>query len=232
MHTTRALKYDVRIDGTGPDVFHLAAAEFSRPYVRDKAVLDVGCWSANYFTAIGDLSGLHVGIDISRAPLVQACGLKRATTRFIEASVLELPFSPGSFDVVCMWEVLEHLPSGSEAIALKNIRSVLRPNGYLLMSTPNSHWLTNLLDPAYWLVGHRHYPPSDLRSLLHREGLVVERMEARAGLLTIIHTIAFYVFKHIFRRRPPEWPNYRDWRVADYKRLGIVDLFVIARRMA
>ncbi len=55
---------------------------------------------------------------------------------FLVAGAGDLPFPDGSFDTVVMWEVLEHIPPGTEPQAFAEIARVLRPGGRLHLSTP------------------------------------------------------------------------------------------------
>ena len=52
-----------------------------------------------------------------------------------EGSALELPWRAGEFDVVTLWNVLEHVPDGNAALA-EAIR-VLAPGGFLYVICPN-----------------------------------------------------------------------------------------------
>jgi SAM-dependent methyltransferase len=55
----------------------------------------------------------------------------------------DLPFD-GSFDVVLLSEVIEHLPVPGH-IALNRLRAALRPGGLLVCSTPNLYRLRNVV---------------------------------------------------------------------------------------
>jgi ubiquinone/menaquinone biosynthesis C-methylase UbiE len=58
--------------------------------------------------------------------------------RFICGDATRLMFDPQSFDAVTMFDVLEHIPDHENAMA--EALRVLRPGGYLILSTPNEHW--------------------------------------------------------------------------------------------
>ena len=58
------------------------------------------------------------------------------------ASAEELPFADGSFDVVIIKHIVEHLPNPEKAVA--EIGRVTAPGGVLILSTPN---LDSLLKP-------------------------------------------------------------------------------------
>ncbi|MGI5239946.1 class I SAM-dependent methyltransferase [Dactylosporangium sp. CA-139066] len=83
----------------------------------------------------------------------------------------ELP--PARFDVVCAFEVLEHLDDDVAAVAAWAGR--LRPGGRLVVSVPAYQ---HRFGPADQLVGHvRRYDPAGLEALLAGAGL--ERVEVR-----------------------------------------------------
>jgi SAM-dependent methyltransferase len=58
--------------------------------------------------------------------------------RFICGDATALPFDNHSFDAITMFDVLEHIPQHKKAAA--EALRVLRPGGFLLISTPNENW--------------------------------------------------------------------------------------------
>jgi SAM-dependent methyltransferase len=70
------------------------------------------------------------------------------------------------FDLVCAFEVLEHI--GDDATALAEWAARLRPGGWLLLSVPAHR---RRYGPADELVGHfRRYDPADLATMLRDAG--------------------------------------------------------------
>src|SRR5207248_3097982 len=122
--------------------------------------------------------------------------------KFVKASATDLPFSDETFDAVVMWEVLEHLPNGTEARAIAELSRVLRPGGRLFLSTPHATPATLATDPARWLIGHRHYSVAQVQSLARGSGLETERLLTRPGWWEVIHMNVMYVSKWVLRRRP------------------------------
>jgi SAM-dependent methyltransferase len=85
----------------------------------------------------------------------------------------DLELNP-SFDLVCAFEVLEHLEHDVEE--LKRWRRLLHPGGHVLVSVPAHR---SRFGPADEAVGHyRRYDRGDLNSLLTRAGLEVLWIEA------------------------------------------------------
>jgi SAM-dependent methyltransferase len=82
-----------------------------------------------------------------------------------------LPFPDEGFDLVCAFEIIEHVPD--DKAVLKEIGRVLKEEGRFIFSVP--------LHMEYWskhdeLAGHRcRYDPGALESLLMEFNLVIER---------------------------------------------------------
>jgi len=117
------------------------ALEFASQ-LRVADILDYGCGDGEVTQELARATGAAVvGADISQVA-VEAC-----RRRGLRAEKLEfgrtLPFGDRSFDLVFMTEVIEHLvdPAG----ALKEVRRILKPHGYLILSTPNLACLPNRL---------------------------------------------------------------------------------------
>jgi GT2 family glycosyltransferase/SAM-dependent methyltransferase len=59
-------------------------------------------------------------------------------TRFMVGDVVHLPFLPATFDVVTMFDLLEHVEADDRAVA--EALRVVRPGGVVLVSTPTADW--------------------------------------------------------------------------------------------
>ena len=99
-------------------------------------ILDAGCGTGATLNWLSRLapSATIVGIDYSRHAL-DYCrrGLGR---RLAQASVSELPFPDGAFDVVVCADVVQHLPrDGSDRTATREFYRTLRPGGVLFLRT-------------------------------------------------------------------------------------------------
>ena len=94
---------------------------------------------------------LVVGIDIEETAL-KVAKKRNVMTVKCDLNVGGLPFRDNYFDLVLMSEVIEHIYN-TDHILLES-RRVLKPFGYLLVSTPNLAWWLNRL---VLLLGYQPY---------------------------------------------------------------------------
>lgn len=116
--------------------------------VRSKKVLDAAC-GAGYGSAILAETAQEVtGIDISSETVEYDKNKYKAigNLKFIEGSVTELPFPSHSFDVIVSYETIEHVDAESQQLFLKEIKRCLKPDGMLIMSTPDKLVYTDIPD--------------------------------------------------------------------------------------
>lgn len=210
--------------------YHRYYIKLLKPYLTKKKILDIGCWTGP-IESILENENCHVtGIDIENEPIT--FDKKRFPKfRFVKTSILEKsPFKKNEFDVVIFSMVIEHIPQGTEQLALQNINKLLKKGGKLLLTTMNSHPLSNLFDPAYFLTGHRHYSKKHLESLLQKAGFSVKKVTYNGAFNMIFYTWMLYFFKHILRRREPRG-DWVDAMIAkDYKGKGFNEIDILAEK--
>ena len=213
-----------------PALSHEFAREISRQSVSSHHVLNVGSWTGHYERLVQSEANV-VGLDVRHEPLRIAyshCPL----VPFVQASALALPFVARSFDVVTMWGVIEHLPAGTEQTVLQEIGRVLRKGGYLWLSTENAHPLSILMDPACFLLGHRHYQTQPLLDTAARAGFEVERLHPAGGIFKLLHVDLMYVCKHLLRKPAPHWPWLDEKVMSEYRNgRGFAQTFLLVRKI-
>lgn len=79
------------------------------------------------------ITNLDLDPQYAQAPCNQ-----QSNVRFVCGDATKLPFEDASFDAVTMFDVLEHIPDDRQAI-MEALR-VLKPGGFLLISTPEKNW--------------------------------------------------------------------------------------------
>lgn len=139
-------------------------------------VLDIGCGSGGYLAFLATLGWICTGVEPGPNSRAYATGVLGLNVH--PGPLGACGFSDGIFDVVTMWHVIEHLPDPLET--LREIRRILKPNGLLLLRTPNAESLEAHLFGGnfYGLDPPRHlylFSPGTLRRLLERGGFTVTR---------------------------------------------------------
>jgi len=128
----------------------------------------------------------------------------------VVGSVLSLPFQEESFPACTFTDVIEHLPVGSEQRALSEIYRVLKPGGWVLITTPNSAMGLTFTDPFWWLRGHRHYSRGQLVGLLRGVGFVVDGAwttgEPDREIVRSWVRAASFLWRRVWGALPP-WPS-------------------------
>lgn len=170
--------------------------------VENKSVLNIGCgygWFELWATRNG--VGRMSAIDVTESDLETARRhVQDPRVDFKTGSAIEIPHPDASFDTVVSWEVIEHIPRETEPRMFAEVRRVLKPDGHFLLSTPNRHWLSILLDPTVLMIDHRHYSIDFLRGLGADAGFALTRHEVKCGFLEALDMWNLYVSKWIFRR--------------------------------
>jgi 2-polyprenyl-3-methyl-5-hydroxy-6-metoxy-1,4-benzoquinol methylase len=176
-----------------------------------KIILDVGCGSGKYISAMYDENkhSLFIGLDLDLkgVQIAKRNNASNKRSEFIVASLYNLPFREQVFDGGTLWEVIEHIPPYTETSALVELFRVLKNNASLLLSTPNDHLISKLLDPAYFLRGHRHYNLHKVAKIMESSGFVIVEKLVKGGIFSLISMDMMYFYKHILKKPMPKKKN-------------------------
>lgn len=154
-------------------------------------VLEIGCGAGNLLLQAAVPGSFPVALDLSmqaltfvRSRLEEAKATTDAPRGFACTQAIgeSLPLKDESFDCVLMSEVIEHLEAPQNSI--REAVRVLRPGGWLLITTPNyrsfwplMEWAVDQLNMAPKMAGEQHishFHPSSLKELLVESGLNIE----------------------------------------------------------
>ena len=117
---------------------HFSRYIFAREFCIGKSVLDIGC---GYGYGTKYLSGFArecLGIDISQEAIDYAQSrFGSAQCRYRTADCSQPLGIEGPFDTATCFELIEHLEEKNHNSCLQGITRVLRPEGKLIISTPN-----------------------------------------------------------------------------------------------
>ncbi|MCX7552648.1 class I SAM-dependent methyltransferase [Marinicella sp. S1101] len=105
-------------------------------WVADKKVLDAACGEGYGSHLMAQTASSVDGVDIDPTAVEHATSrYQRSNLKFHQSDVLNLAFEDDSFDVVVSFETLEHLAEHEALLA--EFKRVLKPDGVLLISTPD-----------------------------------------------------------------------------------------------
>jgi 2-polyprenyl-3-methyl-5-hydroxy-6-metoxy-1,4-benzoquinol methylase len=146
---------------------HVARYKWASRWVRDRLVVDVAC-GTGYGASILRAGGARrvLSLDVSRDAL--RFGLSRYGLLAACSDAYQLPLGAATCEAVVSLETIEHLDD--PATFARELWRVLRPQGELLLSTPNA--ARSRGSNPYHLQEMNIY---DLRGLLKETGFRVEK---------------------------------------------------------
>ncbi|MBK8977837.1 MAG: class I SAM-dependent methyltransferase [Planctomycetes bacterium] len=131
---------------------------------RGLDVLEIGCGPGGMLPSLAKYGRVHA-LDISHDAM-RYCH-RRGFHRVVTGSGLELPFADACFDLVALFDAIEHIPDDRRV--LDEVRRVLRPGGVVFISVPAYQFLYSQNDR---LVHHqRRYTRPQLRTRMLEAGL-------------------------------------------------------------
>ena len=101
-------------------------------YIPDKGdLLDVGC-GVGIFLSVAKKQGWNVTGQDTSSFAVNYC--RRKGFKVFNEPLDSVPFAPGTFDLITLWDVIAHIENPSAY--LKTCYKLLKPNGCLIIKTP------------------------------------------------------------------------------------------------
>lgn len=179
-------------------IFDLVSGE------RRGRILDVGCLDGGFSVEFKKTGWEVFGCDISDA-------IKKAKARGIKCRKFDFenrfPYNSNFFDGIIAGDVIEHIFDTDNF--LEELYRILKPNGFLVISTPNTAWLPNRL---LLLLGKRPlnldytkggghiraYTMNLLETQLKQKGFTIEKR--RADLFRFSDKIEFLPFVYSIGR--------------------------------
>jgi SAM-dependent methyltransferase len=159
---------------------------FVEQYAEGGRLLELGC-AAGYFLAEARAAGFEVaGVEAS------ATMARLARERFgvaVEAGFVdEIALPAATYDVVCAWHVLEHIPE--PLVDLQRLHRCLRPGGLLFVEVPNFASVRARREGVRWRpldLSHHvvQFSPDALAALLRSAGFE----------LCAVDTVPFAVYR-------------------------------------
>ncbi len=151
---------------------------------RPGRLLDIGCGYGFFLKIADEKSWKAVGVDLN--PNGIAYAKERLGVNAVLGDFRDVRFPDGSFDLVTLWNVLDHTPDPLEL--LLEVHRVLKEDGRVFIRTPNAVWqylnyrLAKFLRRLGWgklfdehphatFIFHQtNFSPRTLRLVLDRSG--------------------------------------------------------------
>lgn len=155
-------------------VFTLQRAKLVESFRSSGRLLDYGAGSGSFARFMAGRGFEAVGLE----PYSLGTTLDEPHLKLVQAPLTQVKDSLGKFDVITLWHVLEHLEQ--PVALLSELRSMLTPDGVLVVSVPNfSSWQSTVfkggwfhLDPPRHLL---QFEPDTLEECLKRAGFYVRK---------------------------------------------------------
>jgi len=166
------------------------ALKLVEKYSPDKGkILDIGA-AAGFFLHVAKENGWETfGVEPSK--WMSEWGNKKFNVNIKNGVLKDVKFENGFFDVVTMWDVLEHTPDPMSE--LKETARILKDNGILIINYPNiGSKLARLAGSKWWFilsVHLYHFTHKTIRAYLEKNGFEVIKISRYYQTLNLEHLV-------------------------------------------
>lgn len=163
------------------------------PFVSGKRVLDFGCGSGWSLDSYKEKGFETYGLDMDEAAI--AIGKKNGHI-MSGVDLLSTNYESNYFDFIRSNHSMEHVNNPVEVI--REFRRILKTDGRLFISLPNSGSLTRSIFKKYWYYTGVPYHPynycfSNLKILLNNNGFAIEKVGYRSSWQGIFGSLAIFL---------------------------------------
>lgn len=168
VYSSRAREFEERYRG------YLARIKGLQP---TGALLDVGCNIGVFLSAAREEGFSVTGVEMNAS--CASYGREKYNLDIRGSSLQAAGFPGGAFDVVTLFDVLEHVPDPRGFLA--EVNRVLKSGGLLVIQSPNlDSFMAALLKEKWnWLTPPDHlyhFTPRAMQSLLGQQGFIVREL--------------------------------------------------------
>lgn len=140
-------------------------------------ILDIGCGDGEFLKVMVDRGWQASGIDISDG--AKKSLVKKKSINVYHKDLREIRLQDESFDVVTLWQVLEHLDKPGNYLA--EINRILKRDGVLVISIPNIDSFQSRFSGNKWfhldLPRHQcHFTPRTISKLMNDSKFLIKEI--------------------------------------------------------
>lgn len=165
-------------------------------------ILDIGCASGEFLEEFRDLTGWQVtGLEVVE-PAIKITRKKNISV--ITKELLDANLKENTFDVITLWDVIEHLSDPSAVLI--ECHKILKKDGLIVIKTPDPSGIEALFFKKYW-VGYEapqhlfNFPRKVLVDYLHNIGFRVERIgQTGSDYAAPFLSISFFLADHGYNK--------------------------------
>lgn len=170
-----------------------------RQYSPAGLLLEVGC-AYGFFLELARQHWQVQGVDINRE--ATSFAREQLGLDVVCGDLLDLPMRDDTYDVVAMWDTIEHMRNPSDYVA--KVARILKPGGILALTTGDIGSFIATVRGKRWRL---YYPPFHLHYFSRR---TIARLLGRFGLKVVKNSaVGFYrsidmmLYRMFFDRKPP-----------------------------
>ncbi|RYX97691.1 MAG: class I SAM-dependent methyltransferase [Comamonadaceae bacterium] len=120
----------------------------------------------------GQVTGLEMNAEAIELAKSHSAEVRMRVNLLQGTCPKDLPSVHQTFDLICLFDVLEHIPDDEQTLAA--LRLLLKPGGKIMLTVPAHQWMFGPHDVT--LHHQRRYSRSTLQSVCESSQLVVEKI--------------------------------------------------------
>lgn len=190
-----------------------------------RRILDLGCGMGGFLEGLSDLAGPGGRVfhsDVSHESLLHCT--ERGFPQGVLSSGYSLPYADGSFDLVCMFDAIEHIPD--DHAVMREVARVLAPGGHVFVSVPAYQFLYANNDRV--AQHERRYTRPRLARVFEQAGLEVRRnTHTNVVLFPLILPVVLAIkgLETLFQREADSDHTNLSWPIPGFVHSALFGLF-------